>query len=111
MTRTTPAKMFCFGDDRPMNASPYAQRLHDERAEDGARDRPDAAGERGAADDRRGDDVELVARSRRRASTPLSRADAIAAAMPHRMPIRMNVFMIVQRVLMPASSAASGLPP
>ena len=26
-------------------------------------------------------------------------------------PMTMNVFMIVQRVLMPASTAASGLPP
>ena len=33
------------------------ERLHDDRAEDGPRDRPDAARERRAADDRRGDDV------------------------------------------------------
>ena len=37
-----------------------AQRLHDDRAEHGAGDRADAAGERRAADDRGGDDVELV---------------------------------------------------
>ena len=37
-----------------------AQRLHDDGAEDRARDRPDAAGERRAADDGRRDDVELV---------------------------------------------------
>ena len=42
---------------------------------------------------------------------PLSRAEEMAAAIAHRTPIRMKVFMIVQRVLMPASSAASGLPP
>ena len=35
------------------------QRLHDDRAQDGARDRADAAGERGPADDGRGDDVQL----------------------------------------------------
>ena len=37
-----------------------AQRLHDDRTEHGAGDRADAAGERRAADDRGGDDVELV---------------------------------------------------
>src|SRR6478609_9577538 len=42
-------------------AQPVGERLQDEGAQDGARDGPDAAGERGPADDRRGDDVQLVA--------------------------------------------------
>ena len=56
------------------------QRLHDERPEDRARDRPDAAGERGAADDGGGDDVQLVAWPTSSVE-PFSRADEIAAAM------------------------------
>jgi hypothetical protein len=40
-----------------------------------------------------------------------SRADVTAAAIAASMPIAMNVFMIVQRVLIPARTAASGLPP
>ena len=103
--------MFWVGEFDADEAHPVRERLHHERAEHRARDGADAAGERGAADDRGGDDVQLVALSRRRASTPLSRADAMAAAMAQSTPIRMYVFMIVQRVLMPASSAASGLPP
>ena len=39
------------------------------------------------------------------------RAVTMTAAMAASAPITMNVFMIVQRVLMPASTAASGLPP
>ena len=45
---------------RRRRTMPGAQRLHDDGAEDGARDRADAAGERRPADHRRGDDVELV---------------------------------------------------
>ena len=41
----------------------------------------------------------------------LSRAEVTAAAMAASMPMAMKVFMIVSRVLMPASTAASGLPP
>ena len=40
---------------------PLAQGLHDEGADDGAEDVGAATGQRGAADDDRGDDVELVA--------------------------------------------------
>ena len=65
---TTPATMFWPGEFDAEEAQAVGQRLHDERAEDGARDRPDAAGERRAADDRRGDDVQLVALRRCRAS-------------------------------------------
>ena len=39
------------------------------------------------------------------------RAEITTAAMAASTPMTMNVFMIVRRVLMPASSAASGLPP
>src|SRR5215218_3131875 len=45
----------------PEEAEPVLERLHDERPEDRPRDRPDPTGERGPADDRRGDHVELVA--------------------------------------------------
>ena len=91
-------------------AQAVGERLHHEGAQDGARDGADAAGERGPADDGRGDDVQLVALPTSSVA-PLSRADATAAAIAQSRPISMYVFMIVQRVLMPASSAASGLPP
>ena len=42
-------------------AQPVGERLHHERAQHGARDRADAARERRPADDRRRDDVQLVA--------------------------------------------------
>jgi hypothetical protein len=41
----------------------------------------------------------------------LRRAVEMQAEMPHNRPMRPNTFMRVQRVLMPESSAASGLPP
>ena len=41
----------------------------------------------------------------------LRRADEIAALIAARTPMIMNIFMVTQRVLMPARSAASGLPP
>ena len=60
-TSTTPATTFWPGEFTPMKLRPYAQRLHDEGTKHGARDRADAAGKRGPADDGRGDDVQLVA--------------------------------------------------
>src|SRR5689334_3794086 len=44
-------------------AETVRQRLHHEGAEDGTRDRADAACERRAPDDRRRDDIQLVARA------------------------------------------------
>ena len=87
------------------------QRLHDQRAEHGAGDGADAAGERGAADDRRGDDVELVERAQRVGRRVEAGRCEMAAAMPQSTPISTKIFIVTQRVLMPASSAASGLPP
>jgi hypothetical protein len=81
------------------------------RAEHGAGNGADAAGKRGAADDgcrdghrvRRASPCALVA--------ALRRAVEMAAAMAQSTPISMKIFTVTQRVLMPASSAASGLPP
>ncbi len=41
----------------------------------------------------------------------LRRADEIAALIAASTPMIMNIFMVTQRVLMPARLAASGLPP
>ena len=60
VTSTTPTTMSCDGESIFEQDHARAQRLHDDRPEDGAGDRPDPAGERRAADDRGGDDVELV---------------------------------------------------
>ena len=59
----------------------------------GARDRADAAGERCPADDRGGDDVELLVDPEvlRRTVEP---ADAMAPANEQRTPMMMNVFMM-----------------
>ena len=86
------------------------QRLHQQGAEHRAGDGADAAGERRAADDGRGDHQKLVERAFRigRRVEPRDRYGAADGASN---PISMKIFTITQRVLMPASSAASGLPP
>ena len=66
--------------------------------------------ERGAADDRGGDDVELVLHAEV-GTAALSRAVWMAALTAHSTPMSTNVNITVRRVLMPPSSAASGLPP
>ena len=110
-TRTMPTTMSWIGESTLQQDHARLERLHDDGAEDGARDRPDAARERRAADDRRRDDVQLALRAeadgrRVEAGRRGPRRDSAA-----RMPMITNVLMIVRRVLMPASSAASGLPP
>ena len=64
-TSTRPETMFCKRrfDTHQLHAG--LQRLHDQRAEHGAGNRADAAGKRGAADDRGCDDVKFVQRAKR----------------------------------------------
>ena len=59
--RTMPGHDVLAGRVDADEAQPVGERLHDEGAQDGARDGPDAARERGAADDGGRDDVQLVA--------------------------------------------------
>ena len=84
--------------------------LHDHRAERRAVDRADAAGERGAADHRGGDDVELGhgAGDARAGVEPRRDDDRGEPAQEAHQGEHLDVS---RRVSMPASSALSGLPP
>ena len=85
-TSTMPTTMSWIGESTLSRSMPGAQRLHHDRAQDRARDRPDAARERRAADDRGGDDVQLGLDAQVRVA-PFRRAVWIAALTAARMPI------------------------
>jgi hypothetical protein len=109
-TRTMPATMSWIGDEKPMKLRPYAREVMTRAPRTAPEIVPTPP---------ENDVPPMTAAAITYSSYPwprssvalFSRATAIEALTAQRIPMRMNVFMIVQRVLMPPSSAASGLPP
>ena len=81
--------MFWVGEFDAHEGQPVGEGLHDDGAQDGARDRADAAREGRAAHDGRGDDVQLISRADiERGAVQAGRRDR-AAATAHSRPISM----------------------
>ena len=109
---TRPLMMNCQMSETPSSDEPVGQHRDDQRADQRAPDRADAADEAGAAEDDRGDGVELVALAELQAVRGVEPRRRHHAAEPgEQARERSRRTAARAQTLMPDSRAASGLPP